>query len=148
MIMGASAIFVSPNAPGLRDEALAGAAGILPGHLLVHSGADVIVNGTAEDAPVRAMFADISIGDAGNINRAYVDNETVNFGHAHKGAKVLARFGAGITLAVQAEVASAGDGTLKAPAVAGVGVLGYVQEVVTSGVGAESGAGFGVIRTL
>jgi len=146
--MGASAIFVSPNAPGLRSEALAGAAGILPGHLLIQSGVDVVVNATAEDAPVRAMFADISIGEAGNINRAYVDNETVHYGDAPKGSLVLARFGGGVTLTVGAEVASAGDGTLKAPAVAGIGVLGYVQEVVTSGVGAKSGAGFGVIRIL
>lgn len=146
--MRASAIFVSPNAPGLRAEALAGANGILPGHLLIQSGVDVVVNATAEDVPVRAMFADMSVGDAGNISRAYVDNETVNYGDAHSGALVTARFAGGITLAHGAEVASAGDGTLKAPAVAGVGVLGYVQEVVTAGVGASSGAGFGVIRIL
>lgn len=145
--MGASAIFVSPNAPGIRGGALAGAAGILPGHLLIQSGVDVVVNATAEDVPVRAMFADIG-NDAGTISAAYLDNETVNYGDAHPGALVTARFAGGITLAHGAEVASAGGGTLKAPAVAGVGVLGYVQEVVTAGVGAKSGSGFGVIRIL
>jgi hypothetical protein len=146
--MTASAVFVSPELPGIRGEALAGAAGILPGHLLIQSGVDVIVNATAEDVPVRAMFADINIGDAGTIATAYVDNENVHYGDAQKGSLVTARFAGGITLAHGAEVASAGDGTLKAPAVAGVGVLGYVQEVVTAGVGAKSGSGFGVIRIL
>ncbi|MCK5614639.1 hypothetical protein KAR91_72915 [Candidatus Pacearchaeota archaeon] len=146
--MGASSIFVSPELPLLRREALAGAAGILPGHLLIQSGADVIVNATAEDVPVRALFADLSIGEAGDITRAYVDNETVNYGSASKGSFVTARFGGGITLAVNAEVASAGDGTLKAPAVAGTGVLGYVTEVVTSGAGATSGVGLAVIEIL
>ncbi len=145
---GASTIFVSPNADGLRREALAGAAGILPGHLLINSGADVVVNATAEDVPVRALFADLNVGDAGDINKAYLDNENVNYGSASKGSFVTARFAGGITLAVNAEVASAGDGTLKAPAVAGVGVLGHVTEAVTSGAGAISGAGFGVIEIL
>ncbi len=146
--MAANSIFVSPNAPALRREAPAGAAGILPGDLLIQSGVDVVVNATAEDVPVRALFADINIGDAGDISTAYADNETVFFGSASKGSYVTARFGVGVTLAVGAEVASAGDGALKAPAVAGVGVLGFVQEVVTAGVGASSGAGFGVIEIL
>jgi len=146
--MGASAVFVSPSSPAVRSEALAGAAGILPGHLIIQSGVDVVVNATAEDVPVRAMFADISTGDSGTISTAYVDNETVHCGDAAMGSLVTARFAAGITLAHGAEVASAGDGTLKAPAIAGTGVLGYVQEVVTAGVGATSGSGFGVIRIL
>lgn len=143
---GASTIFVSPNAPGLRREALAGAAGILPGHLLINSGADVVVNASADDVPVRALFADLNVGNAGDISKAYIDNENVNYGTASKGSFVTGRFESGITLAVNAEVASAGDGTLKAPAAPGVGVLGYVTEVVTAGVGANSGAGFGVIE--
>jgi len=146
--MTASAIFVTPEQPGTRAEALAGAAGILPGDLLIQSGVDVVVNATAEDVPVAALFADISTGGAGRLDTAYLDNETVNYAAAQKGALVTARFAVGITLAHGAEVASAGDGSLKAPAVAGVGVLGYVQEVVTAGVGASSGTGFGVIRIL
>ena len=144
----ASTIFASPESLGFRREALAGAAGILPGHLIIQSGVDVVVNATADDVPVRALFADLSVGDAGSISRAYADNETVNYREAPKGAFVIGRFESGITLAAGVEVASAGDGTLKAPAVPGVGVLGYLQEVVTSGVGAESGTGFGRIAIL
>lgn len=142
--MTANKILLSPEAPDYRTEALAGAAGILPGHLIEMSGEDFIVNNSVDAVNPDMLFADISVGDAGDITRAYVDNETVNGFAAPKGARVLARFAGGITLAKGAAVASAGDGTLKAGAT--TAIIGYVQEVVTAGAGAESGAGFGVIR--
>lgn len=146
--MAANSICQSPNGQYLRREALADEAGILPGDLLIETATGVAVNGTADDVPVRALFADINIGDAGDISRAYTNGETVHYVSASKGSFVTARFDSGVTLALNAEVASAGDGTLKAPASAGTAVLGYVKEVVTAGAGSESGAGYAVIELL
>ena len=126
------AIFLSPMGQYLRREKLADAAGILPGHLLVETATGVAVNGTADDDPVRALFADISIGDAGDTSRAYSLGETVNYASASKGSYVSAILADGQTIAVGAELASNGDGTLKAPAVAGTGVIGYATEAVTT----------------
>ena len=146
--MAANSVCLSPNGQYLRREGKAGAAGILLGDLLIETATGVAVNDTADDAPVRALFADINIGDAGDISRAYTLGETVHYVSASKGSYVTARFDSGVTLAVNAEVASAGDGTLKAPASAGTAVLGYVKEVVTAGVGSVSGDGFAVIEIL
>lgn len=147
--MAANSICLSPNGQYLRREALSGAAGILPGHLLIEDDSgEVVVNATADDVVLRKLFADINIGDAGDIARVYTDGENVHYVSAVSGDFVTARFAGGITLALNAQVASAGDGTLKAPAAPGVGVLGVVKEVVTAGVGAESGAGFAVIELV
>lgn len=130
-----TSICLSPEVTYPRREAAANAAGILPGHLLVQTAAGVSVNGTADDVPVRAIFADINIGDAGDLDTAYVSGENVHYISAPSGSYVTGRVGASITLTKGAEVASAGDGTLKAPAAAGVGVIGYAQEAVATGAG-------------
>ena len=128
------AICLSPEGQYLRREALADAAGILPGHLLIKTATGVAVNATADDVPVRALFANLSVGDAGDETRAYASGETVNYVSASKGSYVKAILADGQTIAAGAELASNGDGTLKAPAAAGVGVLGYATEaVITSG---------------
>ena len=72
------AICLSPEGQYLRREALADAAGILPGHLLIKTATGVAVNATADDVPVRALFANLSVGDAGDETRAYASGETVN----------------------------------------------------------------------
>lgn len=147
--MAANSICLSPNGQYLRREALAGAAGILPGHLLTENASgEVVVNATADDPLARKLFADINIGDAGDITRAYTDGENVHYFTAVSGDYVMGRFGAGITLALNAQVVSAGDGTLKGAAVTNVAVVGIVKEVVTAGAGSESGAGFAVIELV
>lgn len=145
--MAANSICLSPAGQYIRKEGKAGAAGILPGHLLVETATGVTVNGTADAVALQALFADINIGDAGDITRAYTDGENVHYVAATKGTLITARVG-NLTLAIGDQVAAAADGTVKAPAAAGVGVIGYVKETVTSGTGAESGAGFVKIQIL
>lgn len=130
--MSSGAICLSPEGQYLRREALADAAGILPGHLLIETATGVAVNSTADDVPVRALFANLSVGDAGDETRAYASGETVNYVSASKGSYIKAILADGQTIAKGAELASNGDGTLKAPAVAGTGVLGYAAEAVTT----------------
>ncbi len=130
--MPTNTICLSPNAQYIRNEAAADAAGILPGHLLIETSTGVAVNATADDVPVRALFADINIGDAGDISTAYASGENVHYISASKGAVVNAILADGQTIAVGAEIASAGSGEVKAPAAAGVGVLGYAKEAVTT----------------
>ena len=125
-------ICLSPSGQYLRREAKADAAGILPGNLLVETATGVAVNGTADDVPVRALFADLSVGDAGDITRAYTLGETVNYVSASKGSYITAILADGQAIAKGAELASAGDGSVKAPAAAGVGVIGYATEAVTT----------------
>lgn len=131
----ANSICLSPNGMYLRREASAGAAGILPGHLLEKSGADVVVHATADGKPSVLLVADINIGDAGDITRAYTDGENVHHVQLVPGEYVTLVVGASQTLAIGDELASAGDGTVKAPAVAGTGVLFLADEAVTTGVG-------------
>lgn len=147
--MAANSICLSPNGQYLRREAPANAAGILPGHYLKElSTGKAAVDTTADGVTLRRLFADINIGDAGDISRAYTLDENVHYFAAVPGGFVTARFESGITLALNSEVASVGDGTLKGPAAPGVGVVGIVKEVVTAGVGAESGAGLAVIELV
>jgi hypothetical protein len=130
--MAANSICLSPNGQYIRNEASADAAGILPGHLLIETATGVAVNATADDVPVRALFADINIGDAGDITRPYTSGENVHYVSASKGVLVNAILADGETIAVGDEIASAGGGEVKAPASAGVGVLGYAKEAVTT----------------
>ena len=128
----ASSICLSPNGQYLRREKAADAAGVLPGHLLIETATGVAVNATADDVPVRALFADINIGDAGDISRAYTIGENVHYVSASKGSYITAILADSQTIAVGAEIASATGGEVKAPAVAGTGVLGYATEAVTT----------------
>jgi hypothetical protein len=127
-----SSICLSPNGQYLRREAAADAAGILPGHLLIETATGVAVNATADDVPVRALFADINIGDAGDVTTAYGNGENVHYVAATKGSYITAVLADSQTITKGAEIASASGGEVKAPAVAGTGVLGYATEAVTT----------------
>ncbi len=118
----ASSICLSPNGQYLRREKAADAAGVLPGHLLIETATGVAVNATADDVPVRALFADINIGDAGDISRAYTNGENVHYVSASKGSYVTAILADSQTIAVGAETGEV------APAVPGrnLMVVSYV----------------------
>lgn len=98
----------------ILSERLAGAAGILPGHLVEESGtADVIVHGTAA-VNAQRLFAQANIGNGGTIDQAYADNETVSYGAYHSGQEVNALVAASATaIALGAALESDGDGTLR-----------------------------------
>lgn len=98
----------------ILTERLAGAAGILPGHLVQETGlADVIVHGTAATNAQR-LFAQINISNAGTLADAYLDNETVSYGAYHGGQEVRALVAASAAaIVVDDPLESAGDGTLR-----------------------------------
>lgn len=132
----ANSICLSPNGQYLRREAKSSAAGILPGHLLERgTNGQVAVDSTADGKPSVLRVADINIGDAGDITRAYTSGENVHYVELVPGNYVTLRVGASQTITVESELASAGDGTVKTPAVAGTGVLFIADEAVTTGVG-------------
>lgn len=132
----ANCILLSPEGTYFHRENLAGAAGIRPGYLLQVNGSnEVVAHATADAQPSTALVADISIGDAGNISRVYTDGETVNSVVVSNGAKVTLVLSASQTIAKGAQLASAGNGQVKAPASAGVGVVAIADEAVTTGAG-------------
>jgi hypothetical protein len=132
----ANSICLSPNGQYLRSEAKALAAGILPGHLIQRdSSGEVAVYATADGKPSVIRVADINIGDAGDITRAYTAGENVHYVELVPGDYVTLRVGASQTITVESELASAGDGTVKTPAAAGTGVLFIADEAVTTGAG-------------
>lgn len=98
----------------ILNERLAGAAGILPGHLVQETGtADVIVHGTAA-VNAQRLFAQSNIANGGTIDTAYADNETVSYGAYHSGQEVNALVAASAAaIVVDDPLESAGDGTLR-----------------------------------
>ena len=98
----------------ILTERLAGAAGILPGHLVEESGAaDVVVHATAA-ANAQRLFAQSNIANGGTIDTAYADNEAVSYGAYHAGQEVNALVAASATaITLGAALESAGDGTLR-----------------------------------
>lgn len=131
-------ICLSPEGRYLRREGLANAAGILPGHVLSRLATEKVeVHGTAEAKPPVIRIADLSVGDAGDITRAYTLGETVHYVTPSAGDSVLLRLGQNQVIAIEDELASAGDGTVKAPAVAGAGVVFIADEAVTTGAAEE-----------
>lgn len=114
-----------------RFEALADAAQS-PGHLLERTTTGVKVNATADDVVPEILIADVSVGEAGDITRAYTTGETVHFVAPPPGTIVKMILSTSQTIAIGAQLASTGDGTVKAPAVANVGVVGYAVEAVTT----------------
>ena len=137
--MASNSVCLSPNGQYLRREATASAAGILPAMLLERdSSGEVDAHSTAEAKPAVLRVADLSVGDAGDITRAYTDGETVNYVELSAGQYVTLRVGASATIAIEGELASAGNGYVKSPAVAGTGVLFIADEAVTTGVGEEA----------
>ena len=137
--MASNSICLSPNGQYLRREAKASAAGILPGMLLERDSAgEVAPHSTADGKPSIIRVADINIGDAGDITRAYADDENVHYAELVPGNYVTVRVAASQTIAIEGELASNGDGYVKSPAVAGTGVLFIADEAVTTGVGEEA----------
>lgn len=98
----------------ILSERLAGAAGILPGHLVKETGlADVVVHATAAGNAQR-LFAQSNIANGGTIDTAYADNETVSYGAYHQGQEVHALVAASAAaIVVDDALESAGDGTLR-----------------------------------
>jgi hypothetical protein len=130
--MGYNTVILSPEASVIRNEGLADAAGILPGHMLEETATGVAVQSTADAVTESILLADISISDAGDISRVYASGEIVHYCAPQKGAEVVLILSTSQTIAKGAELAATGDGTVKAPAVAGVGVLFTAIEAVTT----------------
>ncbi len=126
----------TPQGTYYEREAQAVAAGIVPGHLITRiASGKVQVHATADGIPDIIRIADISTGDAGGPDRVYAADELVNYLEMSTGKYVGILVGASQTIALEGELASAGDGTFKSPAVAGTGVLFKADEAVTTGVG-------------
>ena len=98
----------------ILSERLAGAAGILPGHLVQESGAaDVVVHAVAASNAQR-LFVQTNKANGGTLADAYADNETVSYGAYHGGQEVRALVAASAPAIVVGDaLESAGDGTLR-----------------------------------
>jgi hypothetical protein len=120
----------------IKDERLANAAGIIPGHLVIEALGKVGVNVTA-DALAPKLFAQTNLAVAGDIDTAYADGETVSYGAYHSGQKVNGIVAAGAdAIADGAPIASAGDGTLKIGTAATA--IAYATEAVDNSGGGVS----------
>lgn len=92
-------------------EALAAAA-ITPGHLIEHNSTTVRVHATAQGR-AQKLFALENIADAKGIDDAYITGEGVRYLTAQRGDEIYALVAAGTAaIALNASLASAGDGTL------------------------------------
>ena len=99
---------------GIRKEGLAGAAGILPGHLVTRNAANaVIVHGVAA-GNAQAAFAveNELIGD--EISTAYANGDTTHYEVCPPGAEINAILAANAAaIIIGSYLESAGDGTLR-----------------------------------
>lgn len=93
---------------GVTDEA------VTPGHLLELGGSNDLQKHSSADGNAAAMFAleNDLVGDG--IDTAYASGDTVQYVIAYPGAKIYALLGDGENVAVGADLASNGDGTLAA----------------------------------
>lgn len=97
----------------IHGERLAGAAGIIPGHLLTEVGATVVVHPTAA-GNAQKLFALTNLPIGGTIDDAYADATTVRYGTAHSGQPIYALVAASAAaIVVDDALESAGDGTLR-----------------------------------
>lgn len=115
----------------IHKEENAGAAGILPGHLLTFDGAgDVIVNATAADVDAKKMFAeeDSDVGD--DIETAYLDNARVHYLVSAQGDEIRGLLADAEVVIVGTPLESAGGGELQ---VATTGrIIGFSKEALTA----------------
>lgn len=98
-----------------RYEALAGAAGILPGHLikLSSTSGDVVVHNVAAGMAA-PMFADVEDYAGGVVDTAYADNDQLSYVHCKQGDEIYALLPASAAAVVIGDyLESNGDGTLK-----------------------------------
>lgn len=108
-----STIFVEQiGGPEIVRERLAVAA-FTPGHLLMNVAAGFQKHNTAA-ANAQRIFAMENSADAGDIDRAYVANETARGGYARPGDKVYAWIpAAAAAIVIGDALESNGDGTLR-----------------------------------
>ena len=126
-----SSICLSPEGMYTRSEANASVAGILPGHIVeVTTG---LAFSAADEPTASLAVADINIGDAGDIDTAYVLNENVHFVYPSKGSLVRFRKASGTAFAKGDQLAANSNGEVKAPAAANVGVKARVHEAAAVG---------------
>lgn len=120
----------------ITNERLAGEAGILPGHLVEEASGNVQLNSTA-DALAQKLFALPNLGNAGDIDTAYENGETVSYGAFHAGQEVNALVAAAaLAIPDGSPVTSAGDGTVKIGTPADA--IGYAMEAVDNSGGASA----------
>lgn len=130
----------------IRREAVAGGT-ITPGMLLGFSGGEVVAHAVA-DGPAQPAFAlEYDLTGRG-ISDNYADGDQVLYGVFPEGARVYAILASGQNVGVDALLASAGDGRLKA-ATTGDNVIARALEAVNASGGAarirvEVTRGFGI----
>lgn len=136
-------VFHSPYGTMIKKEHLLDSGTALPGYLLTRTATGVVANSTA-DSNVDVLVADLSVSIAGAFDTEYntTDNQIVNYKAPFIGEIVSLRVGASQKIAIGAELTSAGDGTVKIPASAGVGVSFKAETALTTGAG-ESGVVLG-----
>lgn len=122
---------------GLIKEAIAAAAGILPGHRLdlsVNAGVIEVGVGAAGGAADggRAAFAVENPEIGADATTAYADNSTVKYVLAHKGDEVQARAATGLTWVTGAPLYSAANGQVTDVAGTAVTPIGYALSDVTT----------------
>lgn len=135
----------------VRIEELAGAAGILPGHLLTYDGSgDVIVHGTADGNAGNKLVADVTMTPdtityptTPKIDLPYANGDTVYAMVASPGDVFNMLLAASENAAKGAALVSQGDGTLKvegtidATVIVGA-IIGYAAEAVDNSGGGSA----------
>jgi hypothetical protein len=137
------------NGP-VQIEELAGASGILPGHLLTYSSGEVIVHGTADGNVGSKLVANLTLTPdtitnptTAKLDLPYADGDTVYCIAASPQDLLNMLLAAGETAAKGSALVSNGDGTLKVEAtldatvIAGA-ILGYADEAVDNSGGATA----------
>lgn len=137
-----STIFIEPTGrePFVREE-LAVAA-FTPGHLIEKTASGFQKHSTAA-ANAQKIFAMENLADAGDIDRAYVANETARGGYAQRGDLVYAWVpAAAAAIVVGDALESNGDGTLRKAATDAAtdttqrdSIVAYAAEAVDNSVG-------------
>lgn len=126
-------VILSPNANVTPYEALLETAAINVGYLVEETTDGVQANSTANETDPAVLIANLSVGDAGGIDRAYVVGETVNYFAPTKGVKVLMKIANAVAITKGDKLASAGDGTLIVATVDGSEIAQATETVTASG---------------
>lgn len=132
----ANTIPLSPLGTYFKRERIAGAAGIKPGYMLeLNASNQVIAFATPDAKPDVLRIADIDVGNAGTIRGTYASGDTVNYVEVAAGAYITLVLAPSQAIVAGDELTGNGAGPVKAPAVAGTGVVFIADEDVTTGVG-------------
>ena len=133
--MSDNTIFLSPQGTQIKHEDNLASGTAFPGMLLEFAAAgEVVTNSTAEDVAPLFMLADLSVSIAGAIGTEYntTVNDRVNWRAPQSGELVMLHVAVSTTILEGAQLASAGNGSVKTVAVADVGVIAYALEAVTT----------------